>query len=569
MVPGPMGESLSSLDFRALFEATPGLYLVLSPELEIVAVNDAYCRGTMTKREDIVGRHLFDVFPDNPEEEGATGVSNLHASLDRVRRLKLPDKMAIQKYDIRKPESEGGGFEERHWSPLNVPVLGKNNDLLWIVHRVEDVTEVVRLTAADEQQRAHAREQGAVIAQLRAANEDLARQMSENRRLEHQLHQAIKMEAIGQLTGGVAHDFNNLLTVILGNAEVLVEELDNNQRLRALAELTQTAAERGAELAGRLLAFARKQTLEPKVLDINKLVSGLDGLLRRSLGEATEIQFVRGAGLWPAVADPAQLESALLNLAINARDAMAGGGKLTIESGNVRVDETYAAAHYEVAPGHYVLISVTDTGCGMSPETMTRAFEPFYSTKEVGKGTGLGLSMVYGFVKQSGGHIKLYSEVGHGTTVKIYLPRSTGAADEIAADEKTHDPQGSETILLVEDDEMVRRHVESMLRQLGYAVIVANNGPEAMRVVESDASFDLLFTDVVMPGGMTGRQLAELAAARRPGLKILFTSGYTEDAILHQGRLDRGVHLIRKPYRRRDLAGKLRQVLGGASRPTA
>jgi signal transduction histidine kinase len=550
-------------DFRELFSATPGLYLVLSPEFDIVAVNDAYCRATMTTRETIVGRHLFEVFPDNPDEADATGVSNLRTSLDRVVQFKQPDKMAIQKYDIRRPDDQGGGFEERHWSPLNIPVLGARNELKWIIHRVEDVTDVVRLTAADEQQRAHVRELASAIEQLRTANETLAQQIQANERLQEQLQEAAKMKAIGQLTGGVAHDFNNLLTVILGNAEVLAGELKDDARLRALAELTQTAAERGAELTNRMLSFARQQALEPQAIDVNKLIAGMDGLLRRTLGEDQEIEIVQRAGLWPTMVDPSQLESALLNLAINARDAMPKGGKLTIETANAHVDDDYAATHDEVKPGQYTLITVSDTGHGMSRETMTRAFDPFYSTKGVGKGTGLGLSMVYGFVKQSGGHVKLYSEVGSGTAVKLYLPRAEAAAVEAAA-ASADERGGSETVLLAEDDEMVRTHVTRMLRDLGYSVIVASSGPEALGIVESGVAFDVLLTDVIMPGGMNGRELADAAAAHRPNLKVLFMSGYAESAIVHHGRLDPGVQLLHKPYRRRELASKLRRVIDGA-----
>jgi CheY-like chemotaxis protein len=290
----------------------------------------------------------------------------------------------------------------------------------------------------------------------------------------------------------------------------------------------------------------------------------MDPLLRRALGEDIEIELVRGAGLWNAVVDPGQLEIAVLNLALNARDAMPGGGKLTIDSANAHIDETYSAEHDEVVSGQYVLISITDTGTGMTPEVIARAFEPFFSTKEVGKGTGLGLSMVYGFVKQSRGHIKIYSELGLGTTIKIYLPRAYEVAGkgDAPASPAASEPGGREVILLVEDDPLVRRHADGLLRELGYTVIAASNGPEAMTVLEKEGAIDLLFTDVVMPGGMGGRQLADKAASLRPGLKILFSSGYTENAIVHHGRLDPGVHLLRKPYRRRDLALKLRQILG-------
>jgi len=551
-----------ALDFRELFEHTPGLYLILSPDFHIIAVNDAYARATLTTRESIVGRHLFDVFPDNPDDVSATGVSNLRASLERVLRFKRPDKMAIQKYDVRRPED--GGFEEKHWSPLNIPVLGPRNEVKFIIHRAEDVTELVRLAASDEQQRAHVRELGNAIEELRRANESVAQQMEANERLQAQLQEAVKMRAIGQLTGGVAHDFNNLLTVILGNAEVLADELRSDPRLRALAEMTQSAAERGAELTNRMLAFARQQALEPRAIDANKLIAGMDGLLRRTLGEDQEIEVVRRAGLWPTMVDPSQLESALLNLAINARDAMPKGGKLTIETANAHVDDEYAASHDEVKPGQYTMISISDSGEGMSRETMERAFEPFYTTKGVGKGTGLGLSMVYGFVKQSGGHVKLYSEIGNGTTVKLYLPRADAVEAE-AVTAAASERGGSETVLVTEDDDMVRAHVGRMLRDLGYTVIMASNGPEALKIVDSGAAFDVLLTDVIMPGGMNGRELADAAAVRRPGLKVLFMSGYTENAIVHHGRLDPGVQLLHKPYRRRDLAAKLRRVIDGAS----
>jgi CheY-like chemotaxis protein len=308
------------------------------------------------------------------------------------------------------------------------------------------------------------------------------------------------------------------------------------------------------------LAFARQQPLEPSAIDADKLITAMDGLLRRTLREDHEIKIVQRSGLWPTMVDPSQLESALLNLAINARDAMPEGGKLTIETTNAYVDDSYATLHDEVTPGHYTLISVSDTGCGMSRETMARAFEPFYSTKGVGKGTGLGLSMVYGFAKQSGGHVKLYSEVGHGTTIKLYLPR----ADVVAAESATvvgKECGGSETVLVTEDDDMVRSHVALMLRELGYTVIVSSNGPEALAIIDSGVPFDLLLTDVIMPGGMTGRALAEEATKRRPGLKVLYMSGYSENAIVHHGRVDAGVHLLRKPYRRSELALKVRQVL--------
>lgn len=391
------------------------------------------------------------------------------------------------------------------------------------------------------------------------------RDLTEQKEIEARLRQSQRLEAIGQLTGGVAHDFNNLLTVILGNAEALVDRLNDDQRSRLLAEMTRTAAERGADLTNRLLAFARRQPLEPQAADINKLVVRMESLVRRMLDEDIEIEVVRGAGLWSAMVDASQLEAAILNLAVNARDAMPDGGRLTIETSNAHIDGLYAEQHLEVAAGQYVLLSVSDSGTGMPPEIASRAFEPFFTTKSVGEGSGLGLSMVYGFVKQSGGHVKIYSEMGQGTSVKIYLPRSdVDAVDEPAARRSADDKRGSELILLVEDNDLVRSYVEGQLQSLGYRVIAVENGPKAMEVLRSTGAIDLLFTDVVMPGGLNGRQLAEEARKLYPALKVLFTSGYTENAIVHHGRLDRGVHLLSKPYRRAELAAKVRLVLGEA-----
>jgi PAS domain S-box-containing protein len=387
------------------------------------------------------------------------------------------------------------------------------------------------------------------------------RDITEQRQLEARLRQSQRLEAVGQLTGGIAHDFNNLLTVIMGNAETLAFRLADNPALRGLAELTANAAERGAELTRRLLAFARKQTLEPRAVDVGALLSGMDDLLRRALGEHVEIELVHGAGLWPAFIDAAQLESAVLNLSINARDAMPDGGRLTIETANATLDGTYARNNDEVAPGDYVMIAVSDTGTGMARDVVARAFEPFFTTKEVGKGTGLGLSMVHGFVKQSDGHVKIYSEQGHGTTIKLYLPKA--ADNESRAEPRSTSEtieRGSERILLVEDNEQVREHVAAQLSDLGYRVVVTANAAEALAAMKR-ATFDLLFTDIVMPGGMNGRQLADEARQRYPDLRVLFSSGYTENAIVHHGRLDQGVHLLNKPYRRADLAAKVRQAL--------
>lgn len=380
--------------------------------------------------------------------------------------------------------------------------------------------------------------------------------------LEARLRQAQRLEAVGHLTGGVAHDFNNLLTVILGNADLMAEQLADQPALLPLAEITRAAAQRGAELTHRLLAFARRQPLQPQVVDVHQLLAGMDGLLRRALNEDIEIELVRGAGLWPALVDAAQLESALLNLALNARDAMPGGGKLTLETANAWIDQDYADHHGEVQPGQYVMISVSDSGSGIAPEHLARVFEPFFTTKGPGKGSGLGLSMVYGFVKQSHGHIKLYSEQEQGTTARVYLPRAGGSPDApVAPAAPQQAPRRGAWVLVVEDDDLVRRFARDQLLSLGYDVVTAENGVQALEILRQRSDIELLFTDVVMPGGLSGRQLAEQALALHPGLKVLYTSGYTENAIVHQGRLDRGVHLLNKPYRRDELARKVRAAL--------
>lgn len=386
--------------------------------------------------------------------------------------------------------------------------------------------------------------------------------ITDQRHLEERLRQSQKLEAVGQLTGGVAHDFNNILTVILGNAELLSESMPEGSANHAMATMTVSAAERGAQLTSRLLAFARRQPLEPRPLDLNALVSGLSGLLGRALKENIELEIVRGLGLWVTEVDPGQLEVALLNLVVNARDAMPEGGKLTIETANASLDDDYARQLLDIEAGQYVMISVCDTGVGMSPDTLSQVFEPFFTTKDVGKGSGLGLSMVYGFVRQSGGHVRVYSEPGEGTCVRMYFPRvHTGAVVDSNLVRPDTVEGGREHVLVVEDDTMVRDHLVSLLRGLGYRVTAASQARQALQKLRTDPTIDLLFTDIVMPGGMNGRELADIALAERPGLKVLFMSGYTENAVVHHGRLDAGVQLLSKPYRRQALAAKLRKVL--------
>jgi PAS domain S-box-containing protein len=379
---------------------------------------------------------------------------------------------------------------------------------------------------------------------------------------EDRIRQAEKMEAMGQLTGGIAHDFNNILTVITGTIEILADAVKGEPQLAAITRMIDEAASRGADLTQHLLAFARKQPLEPKVTDVNTLIIDTAKLLQRTLGEHVEIESVFNEESCPAIVDPNQLATAILNLALNARDAMPDGGKLIIETGFAVLDDNYAKMHSDVRPGRYAMIAVSDTGTGIPAGILDKVFNPFFTSKGPGKGTGLGLSMVYGFVKQSAGHIMIYSEEGHGTTIKMYLPPATGA---LPVAEPTPAPAvegGHERILVVEDDKLVRDYVLAQLHSLGYVTLDAANATEALALVHTGHAFDLLFTDVIMPG-MNGRQLADEISKVRPGLKVLFTSGYTENAIIHHGRLDEGVLLLAKPYRKSDMAVMIRKALAG------
>ena len=391
----------------------------------------------------------------------------------------------------------------------------------------------------------------------------VTRDMTQHRAMQEQLHQSQKMEAIGHLTGGVAHDFNNLLTVILGNLDAIWRQIPaTDGRLRRAVDQASRGAQRAATLTQQLLAFARRQPLNPKPTDVNRLVADMSDLLRHTLGENVAIETVLAGGMWRVDVDPHQLESALLNLAVNSRDAMASGGKLTIETANAHLDEAYAGRFAEISPGQYVSICISDTGTGMAKEVMERAFDPFYTTKPIGQGTGLGLSQVYGFVKQSGGHVKLYSEAGQGTTVKIYLPRLMSSSTEEEQHRTLIVPQGqsSETILVVEDDDDVRSYSTETLRELGFTVLEAADAAAAWHMLERHPEIKLLFTDVGLPG-TNGRQLADGARQKHRNLKILFTSGYARNAIVHQGRLDQGVELLTKPFTRAQLATRIREIL--------
>ena len=390
----------------------------------------------------------------------------------------------------------------------------------------------------------------------------IGRDLTEKQAAEAQLRHIQKMDAIGQLTGGVAHDFNNILTVITGTIGILEESVADKPELVAITRLIDEAAERGANLTKHLLAFARKQPLQPLEVDVNALVLEAAKLLHPTLGENVEISPLLAEDAWTALVDPNQLSTAVLNLALNARDAMPNGGKLALETSNIYLDENYAGMHSEVAPGSYVMVAVSDTGTGIPAALIERVFDPFFTTKEVGKGTGLGLSMVFGFVKQSGGHIKIYSEEGHGTSVKMYLPRATGLNQTAAEAAVSANVEGGhEIVLVVEDDSLVRRYVMTQIESLGYTTFEAANAREALQIIDGAPALDLLFTDVIMPGEMNGRQLVDEALKRRPSLKTLYTSGYTENAIVHHGRLDSGVLLLAKPYRKTELARMLRLAL--------
>jgi PAS domain S-box-containing protein len=380
---------------------------------------------------------------------------------------------------------------------------------------------------------------------------------------EERLRQAEKMEAVGQLTGGIAHDFNNILTVITGTIEILSEAVAKEPQLAAITRMIDDAAARGADLTQHLLAFARKQPLQPRNTDVNTLLVDTVKMLRPTLGEQINIETVFDDEACIAAVDPNQLTTAIINLALNARDAMPEGGKLMLETGSAYLDENYSGLHGDVQPGRYTLIAVSDSGTGIPAGMLDKVFDPFFTSKGPGKGTGLGLSMVYGFVKQSSGHIKIYSEEGHGTTIKMYLPPGSGA---LAARERSAAPAvqgGHETILVVEDDQLVRAYVLAQLHSLGYVTLDAGNAAEALAIAEAGHEFDLLLTDVIIPGAMNGRQLANELARSKPDLKVLFTSGYTENAIIHHGRLDSGVLLLAKPYRKSDLAVMVRKALAG------
>ena len=501
---------------------------MLDPEGRIITWNEGAARMEGYQSEEILGRHFSCFFR---REDVQSGIPD-----GLFRTAVAEGSVSEERWQVRK---DGSQF----WANVLItPIRDDRDDLQGFASLTHDITERMQAEAA------------------------LAREREERERAEEILRQSQKMEVLGQLTGGIAHDFNNMLGVIIGSLEILQRRLQSDDpKIRDLIRLAMEGADRSAALTQRLLAFSRHQPLEPKPIDANKLISGMSTLLHRTVGEGISIETVLAAGLWTIFADVNQLENALLNLALNARDAMPNGGKLTIETGNVYLDEAYAAAHIDVTQGQYVMLAVTDTGMGMSDETIDKAFEPFFTTKAAGHGTGLGLSQVYGFIKQSAGHIKVYSEAGEGTTVKLYLPRFAGDgvdASGLLRVQPASAQAQSGAILVVEDNELLSASTAEILQQQGYRVLLATDGATALELLGSEPDIRLLFTDVGLPGGLNGRQLTDEAQRLRPDLKVLFTTGYARNAIIHQGRLDPGVEFIPKPFTYAALVSKIRQVMG-------
>ncbi len=676
------------LDFKAIFEALPALNLVLSPDPDfiVLAASDAHLRAINKRREDCVGRSIFEVFGKNPDEHEEFGSCALRASLDRVLQTGIPDRMSLIKYDVPRPTPEGGGYEERYWSPINLPVFDRQGRMYCIVHKTEDVTERLlsldasrqRMDYLDERFRAallasgtgtfnwylpddilhfdsaleqilrrslgqkldtveaflqqvhpkdrqrmcqamecyadgedfstefrlarpgpehwlackakvfrnaagepthvagactdisarkHAEEALRISEhRLRQLNENLearvAAEVAEHSRTEQALRQAQKMEAVGQLTGGIAHDFNNLLTGIIGSLELMQrryrrgEPLDVDRYIGAAV----SSAQRAAALTQRLLAFSRQQALDLKPVDVNQMVASLEDLLHRTTGENITIVTDLAPDLRPACMDVNQLESAVLNLVINARDAMPEGGTITLATRSFHEDKQPDPQKRVMNEGDYVLLTITDTGTGMTPEVLARAFEPFFTTKPIGQGTGLGLSMVYGYIKQAKGYVHIKSEPDRGTSVYLYLPVYKGEAAPAPVEPELSSQGMGETILVVEDEPVVRSLVVEVLGELGYRTLEAGDATEALAITESGQRIDLLMTDVGLPG-MNGRQLAEIVRQQRPGLKVIFATGYAESAT-SSGFLGPDMAVITKPFALDTLAAKVAEMLG-------
>ena len=540
---------------RVLFQQAPSFMCILSgPDHVFELVNDAYLQ--LVGQRQLVGLKVRDALPEVAGQGFFELLDNVFQSGSPYIGRYVP--VSLQREGAKEPD-------ERFVNLIYQPIFDSDGTATGIFVDGFDVTDQKR--AEDQlqslnhtlEQRVEQRTQ-----ELRTALLDLEKETVERENAQIALRQAQKMEALGNLTGGVAHDFNNLLQVVSGNLQLLAKEIGDMPRAAQRLENALAGVARGAKLASQLLAFGRRQPLEPKVVNVRRLIQNMDDMLRRALGEEIELETVVSGGLWNTLIDPSQLENAILNLAINARDAMNGHGRLTIETANSVLDDDYARLHEDVRAGQYVLVAVTDTGSGISPDIIEHVLEPFFSTKTDGKGSGLGLSMVYGFLKQSGGHLKIYSEVGHGTTMKLYMPRTMESEDSLTDGNALPAKGGTETVLVVEDDDAVRETSVALLADLGYRVLKAHDAQSAFAIVNSGVQIDLLFTDVVMPGPMRSTELARKAKAVFPGLGVLFTSGYTENSIVHGGRLDAGVELLSKPYTREALARKVRHVLSNA-----
>ncbi len=537
---------------RDLFQQAPSFMCILKgPDHVFELTNDAYLQ--LVGQRDLLGLPVRQALPD-VEGQG------FFELLDEVYRSGKPYIGKAVPVTLQRPEA---GSVARFVNLIYQPIFDPDGSVSGIFVEGFDVTHQKR--AEEQLQQMNQNLEQRVRERTEELHDALAKlreEIAEREQTEQALRQAQKMESLGKLTGGVAHDFNNLLQVVSGNLQLLSKDLRGNPSAERRIQNALAGVSRGSKLAAQLLAFGRRQPLEPKVVDVRKLIRNMDDMLRRALGEEIELETVMGGGLWNCQIDPGQLENAILNLAINARDAMDGQGRLTIETGNAMLDDAYALAHEDVKPGQYVMVAVTDTGTGIDPSILERVIEPFFSTKGEGKGSGLGLSMVYGFVKQSGGHLKIYSELGHGTTIRIYLPRVHQVEDALEDVRNAPVTGGTETILVVEDDDDVRETSVALLTDLGYRVLKANEAQAAYAIITSGIPIDLLFTDVVMPGPMRSPELARRAKEMLPGIAVLFTSGYTENSIVHGGRLDPGVELLSKPYSREALARKVRQVLG-------
>jgi putative addiction module CopG family antidote len=536
----------SENELRTITDGLPVLIAYVDSDHIYRFANSYYEEWVGVPPASMIGRHIREVLGDETyiarQRRMEQAMSGEAVLFDAPMRHRSGDYRATEVQYLPRKESDG--------SVAGFHVL------------VFDIEDRVRREETLSQE---ARRRQVAEDQLRHLNENLEirviEEIAERRQAEMQLAQSQKMEAIGKLTGGVAHDFNNLLQVVSGNLQLLSKDTAGNERAERRIANAMAGVSRGSKLAAQLLAFGRRQALEPKVVNVARFVRNMDDILRRAIGEEIEIETVVAGGLWNTFIDPSQVENALLNLAINARDAMDGQGKLTIELGNASLDDDYARVHSEVTAGQYVMLAVSDTGCGMSADLAEKVFEPFFSTKSEGKGSGLGLSMVYGFIKQSGGHVKIYSEVGEGTTIKLYFPRSSESEDIEVSIDSGPVTGGSETVLVVEDDDEVRATVVELLSELGYRVLKSVDAASALNVIESGIPIDVLFTDVVMPGRLKSPELARMAKERLPKLAVLFTSGYTENSIVHGGRLDAGVDLLSKPYTREALARKIRQVI--------